>query len=387
MTDVQGFYAYLKDDEAAIVSELERYVTIESGSREKAEVDRVGHAVSEAFSALGFTIERIAETECGDHLVARRSGSGVGRLLVLIHLDTVWPPGSLATNPFRVENGRVYGPGTRDMKGGWVVLLAALRALRAAGWDGLAETTVFMTGDEELGSPHGRPWIEREARAADWALVMEPARENGGLVTRRGMVGAVSFAIQGAATHATNRQLGASAIVEAAHKILALEALTDMERGVLVNVGIVEAGNARQVVPDRASLSIDLRAPGAEEADALIARVRDIAAQTAVAGTRTVMSGGITRPAFEPSAGTERLLRLAQECGRPLGLTLAGMYTRAGSDGNFTAALGVPTLDGLGPEGGDGASRRENILLETVPRRAALLAGIIAGLPGLLASR
>lgn len=386
MTDVQGYYAYLKDHEATIVSELERYVTIESGSREKAGVDEVGHAVSEAFSALGFTIERIAETECGDHLVARRSGSGSGRLLALIHLDTVWPPGSLATNPFRVENGRVYGPGTRDMKGGWVVLLSALRALRAARWDGLAETTVFMTGDEELGSPQGRQWIEKEARAADWALVMEPARDNGGLVTRRGMVGAVSFEIRGAATHATNRQLGASAIVEAAHKILALEALTDMERGVLVNVGIVEAGNARQVVPDRAYLSIDLRAPGAEEADALIAHVREIAARTTVAGTSTMMSGGITRPAFETSAGTEQLLHLAQECGQPLDLTFDGMYTRAGSDGNFTAALGVPTLDGLGPEGGDGASRRENILLETVPRRAALLAGIIAGLPGLLAA-
>jgi glutamate carboxypeptidase len=384
MTDVQGFATYVNNHLDETVDELTRYVTMESGSRDKVGVDRVGRAVSEAFSALGFTIERIAETECGDHLVARRSGSGVGRLLALIHLDTVWPPGSLATNPCRVENGRVYGPGTRDMKGGWIVLLSALRAFRAADWDGLAETTVFMTGDEELGSPHGRPWIEKAAREADWALVMEPARDNGGLVTRRGMVGAVSFAIRGAATHATNRHLGASAIVEAAHKVLALEALTDVERGVLVNVGIVEAGNARQVVPDRADLSIDLRAPGVAEADVLIANVTKIASQTIVPGVSTVMSGGITRPAFETSAGTERLLHLAQECGRPLGLTLDGMYTRAGSDGNFTAALGVPTLDGLGPEGGDGASRRENILLESVPRRAALLAGIIAGLPGLL---
>src|SRR5947209_14807058 len=121
---------------------------IESGSREKEGVDRVGRVVSEAFEALGFTIERIAEAECGDHLVARRSGGGAGRLLALIHLDTVWPAGSLATNPCRVEEGRLYGPGTRDMKGGWVVLLSALRALQWAGWDGLAETTVFMTGDE-----------------------------------------------------------------------------------------------------------------------------------------------------------------------------------------------------------------------------------------------
>jgi glutamate carboxypeptidase len=386
MADVQAYYSYVQGQEAAIIDELERYVTIESGSRDKVEVDRVGRVVSEAFRDLGFTIERIEETDCGDHLVARRSGGGSGRLLALIHLDTVWPVGSLATNPFRVEDGRVYGPGTRDMKGGWVVLLSALRALRATGWDGLAETTVFITGDEELGSPRGRQWIEKEARQADWALVMEPARDNGGLVTRRGMVGAVAFEVQGAATHATSRPLGASAIVEAAHKILALEALNDVERGVLVNVGIIEAGNARQVIPDRAFLSIDLRAPGTAEADALIANVTAIASQTMVPGTRTVMTGGITRPAFPTSAGTERLLRLAQECGRALGLTFEGNYTRAGSDGNFTAALGVPTLDGLGPEGGSGASRRENILLASIPTRAALLAGIIAGLPALLDS-
>ena len=368
MTDVQEYYAYVQGQQAAIIDELERYVTIESGSRDKGEVDRVGRVVSEAFRDLGFTIERIEEAECGDHLVARRSGGGSGRLLVLIHLDTVWPVGSLAINPFRVEDGRVYGPGTRDMKGGWVVLLSALRALQAAGWDGLAETTVFMTGDEELGSPRGRQWIEAEARQADWSLVMEPARDNGGLVTQRGMVGAVTFEIQGAATHATLRPLGASAIVEAAHKILALEALNDVERGVLVNVGIMEAGNARQVIPDHAFLSIDLRAPGSAEADALIANVTAIAAQTVVSGTRTVMTGGITRPAFPTSAGTERLLHLAQECGGDVDLTFEGMYTRAGSDGNFTAALGVPTLDGLGPEGGSGASRRENIVLASSPQ-------------------
>jgi glutamate carboxypeptidase len=384
MADVRDYHAYLTGQEAMIATELKRYVEIESGSRAKEGIDRVGDAVSDAFRALGFTIERIAEADCGDHLVARRSGGGAGRLLALIHLDTVWPVGSLATNPCRVEDGRMYGPGIRDMKGGWVVLLSALRALRATGWDGLAETTVFMTGDEELGSPRGRQWIEREARQADWALVMEPARENGDLVIRRGMVGAVSFEVQGAAAHATTRHLGTSAVVEAAHKILALEALTDEGRGVLVNVGIVEAGNARQVIPDRAFLSIDLRAPGTAEADELIASVTTIANQTTVPGTRTAMSGGITRPAFPTSPGTERLLHIAQECGRELGMTFGGMYTQGGSDGNFTAALGVPTLDGLGPEGGDGASRRENILLESIPRRAAVLAGVIAHLPGLL---
>lgn len=384
MLDSARLYQNLARQQAAMVDELGRYVGIESGSRDKAGVDRAGYAVAEAFRELGFTVERLPEGECGDHLVARRHGGGRGRLLALIHLDTVWPRGTLAENPFRVEDGRAFGPGVLDMKGGWVVLLWALRALRDAGWDGLASITVFLTGDEELGSPAGRPWIEREARAADWALVMEPARENGDLVTQRGMVGAVHFDILGITAHTVAAERGASAITEAAYKILALERLTDAARGALVNVGTIEGGSARQVVPDRVRLSVDLRAPSADLAGELLARVTAIAEARQVAGTTTVMTGGITRPAFEPSAGTERLLRLAQECGRALGLSLNGAATRAGSDGSFAAALGVPTLDGLGPQGANAVSRQEYVLVDSLPQRAALLASLIAGLPALL---
>jgi len=149
------------------------------------------------------------------------------------------------------------------------------------------------------------------------------------------------------------------------------------DRCVLVNVGIIEAGNARQVIPDRASLSIDLRAPGTAEADALIASVTAIAARTIVPGATTTMTGGITRPAFPTSAGRERLLRLAQECGRDLGLTFEGNYTRAGSDGNFTAALGVPTLDGLGTRGDGAHTDHEYVLIADLAPRAALLAGLV----------
>ncbi|HLI52353.1 MAG TPA: M20 family metallopeptidase [Thermomicrobiaceae bacterium] len=383
MASTRDYYDYLRDQVPEMTAELERYVTIESGSRDKAGIDRVGRVVSEAFSELGFDIERIEEPVSGDHLVARRRGSGSGTLLALIHLDTTWPAGSLAAFPYHVEDGIAYGPGIRDMKGGWVVLLWALRALRQASWDGLGELRVFMTGDEELGSPRGRQWIEREARTADWALVMEPARDGGNLVTSRGMVGAVYFAIEGKAIHNSNRHLGtgASAVAEAAHKILALEALNDTERGVLVNVGTIAGGAARQIVPDRAQLSIDLRAANPDDAEELVERVQQIAEQTFIPGVTTVMSGGITRPAFRNSAGGERLLRLAQDCGSQIGLSLDGIYVRSGSDGNFTAALGVPTLDGLGPEAGAGSGRNENVLLASIPRRAALLAGIITGLP------
>lgn len=384
MPDVQQFYEYLKAHEQEMVDELGRYVKIESGSREKEGVDRVGVAMAETFRELGFEVERIPEMSCGDHLVARRLGRGNGRVLALIHLDTTWPSGSLEENPFRIEDGKVYGPGIRDMKGGWLVLLWALRALRDAGWDGLARTTVFMTGDEELGSPRGKPWIEKEARDADWTLVMEPARDNGSMVVSRGMVGAVYFEIRGVAIHATSRHLGASAIHEAAYKILALEALTDVDKGILVSVGLIEGGTARQILPDKVEMSIDLRAPDEQSANDLVQRVREIADQTHVPGTRTLMTGGITRQAFEASPASLRMLKLAQECGKTFGQSIEGIYVRSGSDGNFSGALGVPTLDGLGPESSGNSGRAEHVVIESLPRRAAILAGVISGLPGLL---
>jgi glutamate carboxypeptidase len=379
--DIAALHRYLVTQQPALVRELETFVSLESGSRDREGVNRVGVELAAALATLGFAVERRLEREAGDHLVARRAGAGHGRLLVLIHLDTVWPRGSFGETPFRVDSNQAWGPGVLDMKGGWVVLLGALRALAEVGWNGLASTTVFVTADEELGSPTGRRWIEEEARRADWALVLEPARENGALVIQRGMVGALALEVTGATAHTTNRDRGASAIRAIAGKVLALEGLNDPEAGVLVNVGTISGGSARQVVPDHASISIDLRAPSAELAEVLLARVRAIAEETTVAGTRAILFGGITRPAFPASTGTLRLLRLAQRCGAELGLTLEGAATRAGSDGNFTAALGVPTLDGLGPEGANACSRDEYVLLNSLPRRAALLAGIIAGLP------
>jgi glutamate carboxypeptidase len=385
MPNAQRHLEYLIARQVELAEELGRYVSIESGSREKAGVDRVGQALAPAFEELGFTVERIVETECGDHLVARRSGSGEGRLLALIHLDTLWPSGGLADNPFRIEDGIAYGPGIRDMKGGWVVLLAALRALDAAGWDGLAETTVFMTADEQLGSPRGRRWIEQEADSADWALVLEPAREGGALVTSRGVVGSLAFDIAGISAHSIERGLGVNANLEAAHKIQALEALSDDERGVIVSVGLVQGGTSRQYTAARAWLSVDLRAPDNMTAEQTLARMRQIADTASVPGTHTTMSGGLTRPAFPTSPGAERLLRVAQSRGPAVGIpNLQATYSRGGSDGSFTAAMGVPTLDGLGIEGGGGFGQQENALVASIPRRGALLAGIIEGLPELL---
>jgi glutamate carboxypeptidase len=383
MFDVTDLYRQLQGQQPAMVAELERYVAIESGSHDKDGVDRAGAALAESFQALGFTIERASRADGGDHLIARRCGAGQGRLLALIHLDTVWPRGTLQQNPFRIEDGKAYGPGVLDMKGGWVVLLSALRVLHGNDWDGLGEVTVFMTADEELGSPSGRPLIEAEAGSADWVVVMEPARENGALVTSRGMVGALYLSVRGATAHTGAAGRGASAIEEIAHKIIGLQALTDHDTGVIVSVGTVRGGSARQVIPDEAEISIDVRAPSTRLADVVLERIRAVSGRQHVEGTTTALTGGMTRPAFDPNPGTRRLFELAEACGAAIGLHLLEASTRAGSDGSFTAALGVPTLDGLGPEGANVCSRDEYVVVDSLPRRAALLAGIMSRLPTL----
>jgi glutamate carboxypeptidase len=377
----QEMYCALEARAQSMVEELGTYVCAESGSRDKAGVDAAGRLAAGALAGLGFDVETIPQPACGDHLVARRRGGGRGRLLALIHLDTVWPRGTLAENPFRVEGDRAYGPGVLDMKAGWVVLFSALRALRERGWDGLAHTTVFACGDEELGSPTGRAWIEREAPGADWVLVLEGARENGALVVERGMVGALSLEVRGVAAHTANPGRGASAVHALAHKILEMEDLSDRARGTRVTVGLVAGGSARQVVPDRATAHIDVRARTAGDAEELLRRVREVADAEHLPDTSARLQGGVTRPAFERNPGTERLLVLARACGREIGLALEGAAAQGGSDGNFTAALGIPTLDGLGAEGGQVCSRNEFVVVESLPRRAALLAGLIAALP------
>lgn len=384
-SDVARYVAFLKPQQAAMVEEVKRYCAIESGSRDKEGIDRVGELVAAAWRELGFSIETIAQPASGNHLLARRRGAGRGRLLCHMHLDTTQPRGTIAEHPIEERDGRVYAPGILDMKGGWLVLLGAFRALRAAGWDGLEQATVFLCGDEELGSPSGRPHIEAEARAADWQVIMEPSR-TGPLVTSRGVVGAIYFTIHGAADDRPGVQ-AASAIAEAAHKIQALEALSDPARGRRLRVGIVEAGTARQAVPVKAWLSIDLRATRQEDAEELVHGAEAIAARAVVPGTRTVMTGGITRPLFKRNAGNLRMLELAQAVGRELGLAIEeAPMSVGGSDGNFGAALGLPSLDGMGPAGG-AENNRQYILADALPQKAALLAGVISRLPELLDDR
>lgn len=385
MGTVIDYRDFLEGRLRATIEELRSYCAIESCSRDKEGVDRVGLAVAEAWEAEDFDIETLPQASAGNHLVARRRGQGRGRLLCHMHLDTTQPKGTILEEPVEERGNRLYGPGILDMKGGWVVLLSAFRALAADGWDGLEDVTVFLCGDEELGSPTGRPHIEQLCRDADWQVIMEPSR-TWDLTVSRGVVGAIYLTVHGEAGSTPGGMDGTSAIAEAARKIPDLEALSAPERGSRIRVGIVEAGTSRQALPLHAWLSVDLRARSQEDGEALVGGVRRIADRVDLPGCRTEMAGGITRPLFRRNEGSLKMLELARAAGGELGLEISeAPMSIGGSDGNFGAAMGLPSLDSLGALGATEGDR-QFVYTDALPAKGALLAGVIKRLPDLLAS-
>ena len=372
------------DIEAALpqlLTLLECAVNIDSGSHHATGVNAFIDLVAADLTDLGFVIERRPLAGRGDQMTARRHFGGSRKLLILGHADTVWPTRTAAEWPFARNGDRLTGPGVGDMKGGVITALFALRAcLRASDLSGLGECAFLLVPDEELGSVQSRAWIEEEARAADVCLTLEPCRPGGGVVTARGAVGAVFVRAEGISAHcATAPEKGASAIRALAGLVPELEGLSQHERGVSASVGIFQGGAARQVVPPEAELHLDLRAPDAATAQALLDGVgRIVNRPLADSRVRLRLEGGISRPAFPRRPGTVALFGLAEKICATLGAPIFEVTSRGGSDSSFAAALGVPTLDGLGPISHDICSRRETVEISSIAPRGALLGSLIA---------
>ncbi|HXF81567.1 MAG TPA: M20 family metallopeptidase [bacterium] len=333
--------------------------------------------VAAQLRSLGLAVER---RDSGAPIVlGRLRGTGRRRILLLGHFDTVFEPGEAARRPFRVEGTRAYGPGVADMKGGVVAIWEALRALAETDQQAFGVITVLHNADEEIGSPGSRAAIEAAARAADVCLVAEPGRPDGSVVTARKGIARYTLRVRGRAAHAgVNPEDGASAMVALAHKILALDALNDRQRGISVNTVVLEGGTRSNVIPERAVGEIDVRFFSAADGAAVLPAVERVAAAMHVPGTSAELEGGLNRPPMEAGASAG-LFALAADAAAAMGLTLTGTATGGGSDGNFAAALGVPVLDGLGPVGGGFHSAAEYLDLATLPQRAALIAAVICG--------
>jgi glutamate carboxypeptidase len=359
---------------AWLLETIERLVRLESPSTDKAAVDRCGAAVADLLASSGGTIERLPQIQRGDHVRAEW-GAGSSQLLVLGHFDTVWPVGQLAAMPFHESKGRLHGPGIFDMKAGIAVAALAVRVLQELNAK-FPKVVMLWTADEEIGSGTSRAAIEGEARRSAAVLVLEPSLPGGAAKTSRKGVGEFELTVHGVSAHAgVDPGKGASAIHELARQILALEALQDVPRGISVNVGVISGGSRTNVVADHASAKVDIRVPTMLDAARVETAMRNLRPQ--LGGTRLEITGGVARPPLERSPGVVRLYKQAKEVAAGLGRELGEGPTGGGSDGNFTAALGVPTLDGLGPSGDGAHALHEHVLLADVCWRAAFVAALL----------
>ncbi len=359
---------------------LGRLVRAESPSFDKSAVDRCGRIVAAGWRRRGAMVTRLRQRERGDHLRIEwnpQRNQAKGQILLLGHLDTVYGLGTLARMPFRLSRGRAYGPGAFDMKGGLVIALYAVDALTTAGLMPQKRIVFLWTSDEEIGSGTSRSLIEREARRSDAVLVLEPALGLDGRVkTGRKGVGEIEIVATGRAAHAgLNPEDGVNAIEEIALQIARISRWNQPRRGITVSAGTIEGGTRTNVIPATARVAVDVRAARAADMRALEQKFR--ALRPILRGTKLQIRGGFNRPPMERKAAAA-LYAKARALAREMGLTLGEASVGGGSDGNFTAALGIPTLDGLGAVGEGAHSAGENILVRALPERAALLGALLA---------
>ena len=373
-----NYREYFDQHLEAMLAMLVRMVEHESPTTDKAAVDRYGAFLCDAYQELGATVETLPQERVGDHRritldLTAGQGDG-GQITVLCHLDTVWDIGAL---PIRRDGNQFFGPGIYDMKAGTMFVYFALRALREQSLAMNKRVVVLLTSDEEVGSATSRALIEEEARRSDYVLCVEPpVAPQGHLKTARKGVGRFNLAIAGRASHAgAAHAQGISAIQELAHQILALHALTDYEQGTTVNVGVVSGGTRSNVVAAEALAEIDFRVATLAEAERTVTAIQSL--RPVVTGTELELTGGLNRPPMERTPAIVALFERARDLGASYGFTVTEAGTGGGSDAQFAAALGIPTIDGLGANGDGAHALHEHILIDSVPPRAALIAALL----------
>jgi glutamate carboxypeptidase len=380
--EAQRRLAYFSERRDEIVSTIRELVEIESPSDNKAAVDRVAEAVAEKFSRLGGEVRFHRAKDFGNHLQVNFAGKPAKPVLLLGHYDTVYPLGTLTTMPCRIERDKLTGPGVLDMKSGIALMLHALAALQE--WHGkgphgglLRPVTVLLVSDEEVGSDSSRAITESLAKEAAAVLVLEPSYGRQGAVkTARKGVGEYLVNVTGKASHAgLDFQKGVNAILELAHQIEKISGFTDLKRGVTVNVGIVSGGSRTNVVPAEAAAQVDVRIARMKDAAGIDKKMHSLGPFNRKC--KIEITGGINRPPMERTAGVAALYAQAATIAHDWGWKLGEAAVGGGSDGNFTAGLGIPTLDGLGGVGDGAHAQHEHIRISELPRRAALIAGLI----------
>jgi glutamate carboxypeptidase len=387
--------APLREREGELLARIEELVNLDSGSWSADGVNRVADRCEARFREGGWTVERHPHRpgpdwrlpRLGDVVVGRRAGGvpverGGRRLLLLAHMDTVFDDGTAAERPFHTRDGRAYGPGVADDKAGVACGFEAVEVLcDRLGFDRFAAVTLVCSSDEEVGSPFSRGLIEVLAREHDVAIGLEAARTNGALVSARKGISAFTVEVTGRAVHAGIRpREGVSAVLEAAHKTVALQALNGRWQGVTCNVGVLRGGTRTNVVAGRAVMEVEVRAATNAAFDLALAEVERIVADPTVPGATARLLPAHRHPPMERTPAVAALVAEAQEVARRLGFEVGEAATGGAGDANTTAAVGLPTIDGLAPVGGEAHGPTEWLDLDSVVPRTALLAGLLARL-------
>lgn len=374
---------WMHSQQASMVKMLESLVLVESPSTDKSAVDRLGKLLGKMLGDIGGQVRFYRSSKAGDILRADfllgapKSGKGI---LLIGHMDTVWSLGTLQKMPFRVNRGNAYGPGVLDMKSGIVMGIFALRALQELGKRTQKTVSFLLTSDEEIGSKTSRSLIEKLSRKSCAALVLEPAfGRRGALKTGRKGVGDFTLRVTGKSAHAgLEPEKGASAVSELCRQIGKLEALSNPSQGLTLNVGVIAGGTRSNVVPDGAFAKMDVRISRMQDMGDIEKSIRKLGSVDR--RTKLQIEGGFNRPPMERNDVNLALFDSARVAGRKLGLRLTEASVGGASDGNFTSALGVPTLDGLGGVGEGAHALSEYVVIDEMPRRAVLLAHLISTL-------
>jgi len=394
-TDPSILLAPMRERFGNVLDRIEELVNIDSGSFTAEGVNRIADLCQTRFEAGGWEVERRRHRPdrdwvgrpVGDLLVGRRTGrrpvaEGGRRMLLLAHMDTVFDDGTAAARPFRIQDSRGYGPGVTDDKAGVVCGLEAVDVLcNLTGFDDFAAITLVCSPDEEIGSPFSRPLITAFASEHDIAVGLEAARTNGALVSARKGISAFTIEVEGKAVHAGVRPAeGVNAVLEAAHKTVALHALNGRWPEVTCNVGVLQGGRRTNVVADRAVMQVEVRAATTAAFGEAMDEVARIVATTTVPGARARLLPAHRHPPMERTPAVAALVAVAQGVARDLGFEAGEAATGGAGDANTTAAAGLPTIDGLAPVGGEAHGPNEWLALDSIVPRTALLAGLLARL-------
>ncbi len=376
MTDM---LSHFKRQQQTMVDLLTTLINYETFTSSKPDVDKLGRYMEDQFVGLGASsVQRIPQEKVGDFLLAKWNEDAPGKpIMFLIHIDTVWPIGTLAERPPRIdEQGRLFGPGAIDMKGGITIVLSALRGLRDLGEFPNRPIWVLMTADEEVGSTYSEALIKDLAKQSGLVLVMEPATPEEAIKTSRKGVATFQIAVEGRPAHAGNApEKGINAIVDLAYQTLKLQEMNDLRHGTSVSVTMVEGGTATNVIPAHASAKVDVRMLTMQAYADVCEKIMNL--QPYVPGAKLSVTSGHTRGPMERNAQMQADYEQCRAIGATLGLTVREDSSGGGSDGNFTAMMGISTLDGLGPQGDGLHALNEHVVLDSLPRRSALIAAML----------